>query len=323
MSQLFRFILIFVVTLSLGYTEDNNQSTLNVQCVPLNTRPIRKTHESPYDKFERIFSEYEGSLLEDMFIYSADFIMPDEMTEAVKDVVKNREDKGFDNKTEKLPETLGNDSYNMILTTAYYYMQDFSRVTERIWKDEACNPEPFVYDHHKDPKEPILDLKEHDPRARGVTSNGIVLPLNNNFPDAIYPYAKKPDGCSAEGLQDLYNQSNDISDDRIWLEEVCNAHDKCYFTEGTSAKECNSQFIVDAIDACNHISTKDTVMFLGMKNAFCGIKGLGVSAGANACARRYFSHSQKKQKAYMQWVTRYEKAYFEAKCSTDSKDKGQ
>jgi len=84
--------------------EDTNLTTSNIHCQPLDTRPIKKTHESTYDKFERIFSEYEGSWFEDMFIYSADIIMPDEMAQAIKDVVKNREDKGFEDQVEKLPK---------------------------------------------------------------------------------------------------------------------------------------------------------------------------------------------------------------------------
>lgn len=323
MKQLYRYTMIFLALLANTYAEDTNISTITIQCKQMDTIPIKKTHESTYDKFERIFSEYEGTWIEDMFIYSADIMIPDEMTQAVKDVVKNREEQGFEDQAEKLPKTLANDAYSMVLTTAYYYMQDVSRITERIWKKEACNPDPFTYDMSKEPKEPVLNLKESDPEARGVTGNGVVLPINDNFPDALYPYAAKPDGCSAEGLQDLYDQSNDISDDGKWLKEACDAHDRCYFTEGTTAKECNSQFIVEAIDACNHISAKDTVLFMGMKNAFCGIKGFGIATGANACARRYFSQAQKKQKAYNQWVMRYEKAYSELICLPNSKEKGQ
>ena len=283
----------------------------------------RKSAETTYEKFERKLSEYRGTWFKDMMIYSADIFIPDEMTRAVKDVMENRQEVGFGDQTEKVPKTIANDSYNVALTTAYYYMQDMARITERVWKNEACNPGYFEYDISKEPKTPFLNLNECDPMARGVTKNAIVLPLNENFPNALYPYASKPDGCSAEGLQDLYDQSNDIFDDAQWLKNVCNAHDECYYTEGTTAKECNSKFIVEMVDACNNISAKDTVTYMGMKNTFCGMKGFWVATGANACARRYFAHAQKKQRAYNLWIQRYEKAYREAKQQQILEEKGQ
>lgn len=272
-----------------------------------------KDPDTNYEKFERKFSEYDDTWFEDMFFYSIDMFIPDEVTRIVKDVLENRQDEGFGDQTEEIPQTLANDSYNMLLGTAYYYMQDMARITERVWKNEACNPAHFAYNRSIEPKVPLLDLNECDPLARGVSKNGVVLPFNENFPNALYPYAAKPDGCSAEGLQDLYDQSNDISDDDEWLKKACDRHDECYYTEGTTSKACNSKFIVEIIDACNSIKSTDTIKYMGMKNSFCGIKGLLVASGANACARRYFAHAQKMQRAYNLWVQRYEKAYFEAK----------
>lgn len=282
-----------------------------------------KTSETKYEKLERKLSEYRGTWFKDMMVYSADMFIPDEMVRAVKDVMANRQEKGFSDQTARVSQTLANDSYNTVLTTAFYYMQDMARMSERIWKDEACNPGHFDYDNSIEPKEPILDLSECDSIARGATENGVVLPLNVNFPNALYPYASKPDGCSAEGLQDLYDQSNDLLNADQWLKEACNIHDKCYYTEGTTAKECNSKFIVKIVDACNEIKAKETVQYLGMKNAICGMKGLFVATGANACAKRYFEHAQKKQKAYNQWVHRYEKAYKELEEQQKLQNKGQ
>ncbi len=278
-----------------------------------------KDPDTNYEKFERKLSEYDDTWFEDMLFYSVDMFIPDEMIRSIKDVMENRQDEGFGDQIEKVPKTLANDSYNAVLTTAYYYMQDMGRITERVWKKQACNPEFFAYDISIEPKAPLLALQDCDPIARGVTKNGVVLPFNENFPNALYPYAAKPDGCSAEGLQDLYDQSNDISNDDQWLKNACNRHDECYYTKGTTAKACNSKFIVEVIDACNHIKAEDTVKYLGMKNAFCGMKGFMVATGANACARRYFAHAQKKQSAYDLWVQRYEKAYREAK----QQEKGQ
>lgn len=297
----------------LSYIKDTNLSCQINKSGSIPVPKKRKDSETKYEKIERKLSEYKSTLFKDMAKYSAEIFIPDEMTRAVKDVLKNRQDGGFGDQAEKMPKILANDSYNVVLTTAYYYMQDIAHITERVWKDEACQPEHFEYNMSREPKKPVLDLSECDPIARGVSEDGIVLPLNDNFPNALYPYASRPDGCSAEGLQDLYNQSNDISDDNEWLGKVCNAHDQCYYTQGTTAQECNAQFIVEMVDACNNIKVKDTVYYLGMKNSFCGMKSLLVATGANACAQKYFADAQKKQKAYSQWVQRYIKAYREQK----------
>ena len=52
---------------------------------------------------------------------------------------------------------------------------------------------------------------------------------------------------------------------------------------------------------------------MGVRNTLCGMKALTVSSVANACSEKYFKEAQKKQKAYNQWVIRYEKAYNRAK----------
>jgi len=321
-------ILFFTSSLILHAYDLSDVKGTNLVCDVNNTlrTPVLKISLDPetnYEKFERKLSEYDGTWFKDMLIYSVDMFIPEEMARAGKDVMENRQDEGFGDQVEKIPQALANDSYNMALTTAYYYMQDMARITERVWKDAACNPDYFEYDRGLEPKQALLDLQECDRIARGVTENGVVLPINNNFPTALYPYAAKPNGCSAEGLQDLYDQTDDILDDDKWLRKVCNVHDQCYYTEGTTAKECNSKFIVGVVDACNHIRGEDTVKYLGMKNAFCGMKGFLVASAANACARRYFAHAQKMQRAYNLWVKRYEKAVREAKEQQILEEKGQ
>lgn len=317
-------MLFFTSSLTLHAYDLSGVETTNLICDINSTlrTPVLKIEIGPennYEKFERKLSEYDDTWFTDMLIYSVDMFIPEEMARAGKDVMENRQDEGFGDQTEKIPQTLANDAYNMTLTTAYYYMQDMARITERVWKDEACNPDYLEYDTGIEPKKPLLDLQDCDPIARGVTENGIVLPLNKNFPTALYPYAAKPDGCSAEGLQDLYDQTDDILGDDRLLKEACNRHDQCYYTEGSTAKTCNSKFIVDIIDACDNIKLEETVKFLGIKNAFCGMKGFLVASAANACARRYFANAQKKQRAYNLWVQRYEKAYLEAKHTREEK----
>ena len=304
-------ILFFIIS-TLSFSQETNTTLEDLHVTTVRTLEIKKSKKSHYDRFEDLFSDYDGTWVEDMFLYSVDVFMPDEMMRATKDVIKNRRDEGHSSHTEKLPKSFANDSYNVFLTTMYYYIQDIYQITGQVWSDEVCTPDTFVYDEGKEPKKVFLDLKATDENARGVTENGIVLPVNHNFPNAFYPYAKQPDGCTTDGLEDLYKQSNKISDDDAWITEACNEHDRCYSTLGTSSQECNSKFIVNAIDACNEISAKKTVLSVGSKNAFCGMKGFIIATGANYCAKKYFDKAQRQQKIYMQWVERYEKAYRDA-----------
>ena len=292
--------------------ESNISHEENTTIVKEKTR-VKKPSKSIYRKFKELFSDYDGSWVEDVATYPIDIIMPDEAMQATEDVIDNRNRKEFSSQLERIPKQIGNDAYNMLLTTAYYHLQDISRITNEIWEDEACDPDSFDYNASQDPKEPLLYLKASDENARGVTKNGIVLPVNPNFPDAIYPYASRPDGCSAEGLQDVYDLANEFFDDDKWFIEACNAHDRCYYTEGTTVKECNDQFIVHTVDSCNNISNTQTAMYMGTRNAICGMKALTIASAANACAEKYFAQAQRKQKAYNQWVIQYEKAYLKAK----------
>jgi len=245
--------------------QDTNISLKTIHVIENDIVLPKKKKESSYKKFERIFSDYDGTFIEDMFIYSVDIMMPDELMQATKDVIKNRENNSYDDKTKEFPKMFSNDAYNIFLTTGYYYIQDISRITQRVWNKAICSPDTFKYDERKEPKQVFLALKESDEKARGVTKRGIVLPINNNFPEAHYPYASEPNGCSAEELEYAYDLSNTFSNDDKWLNKACDEHDKCYYTEGTTYKECNAKFIVGVVDACNHISGKDTVTYLGIK----------------------------------------------------------
>lgn len=305
------YITLFFTLSTLLISQESNHTSEDLEVITVRTLEISKAEKSDYDRFEEFFSDYDGSWIENMFIYSADIMLPDEMMRSAKDIIKNRKDEGHSSQVEEFPKTVGNDAYNMFLSTMYYHVQDIYQITGQVWSDEVCTPDTFIYDEAKEPKEIFLDLKASDNKARGVTEKGIVLPYNDNFPNALYPYAKQPDGCTADGLTDLYKQSNKISDDDEWLTEACNEHDRCYSTLGTTSQECNSEFIIRAIDACNAISTEKTILTMGSKNAFCGFKGFTISTGANYCAKKYFDKAQRQQKIYMKWVEKYEKAYLE------------
>lgn len=214
-----------------------------------------------------MFSDYDGNFVKDMFVYSIDMMMPDEMIKAAKDVINHREKSGYHQADNDVPKSISTDAYNFFLTTGYYYMQDISQITRRIWNKSLCSPDKFIYDAKLNP-EVSLTLNKSDNMARGMSENGVVLPYNRNFPAAQYPYASRPNGCSAEELEYIYDLSNTFSNDDRWLSNACDEHDKCYSTIGATYKECNEEFIVNTIDSCNAISVGNTVLFMGGKNAF-------------------------------------------------------
>lgn len=299
--------IIILLSITLSSLKAENNTTL--EKMTLYTPELEKKHQSNYDRFKKFFSNYDHALIEDIAIYVVDMFVPDEMIRSMKDVFDNRKDKSFNGHVEDVPKVLSNDVSNVFLSTFYYYMQDISKITDKVWSNKVCRPSTFQYHNALEPQEPLLTLKVEDEHARGVTENGIVLPFNENFPDAFYPYASVPNGCSAEEFQNLYNQSNRVYDDNVWLSKACNEHDRCYYTLGKTSQECNSEFIVNTIDACTQISSIHTIVSMGTKNAFCNLKALIIATGANSCAEEYFSHSQREQKAYIQWVRRYEHAY--------------
>jgi len=318
MSQFTIFYIIFLTFFSHLYAYDlSHMIDTNVTQQETNSTDIalerpRKRSKSLYKKFENLFSDYDDTFIENMMTFSADIMVPDEMILATKEIINNRLDKKYGSTKEHIPKVMATDAYNWFLTSTYYQFQDMSRISDEVWDDE-CEAGNFKYDISKEPKAPRLDLKADDKDARGVSKNGIVLPVNDNFPDAFYPYASSPNGCSAEGLQDVYEDLNRVFNDDKWIKKACDKHDKCYYTEGTTSKTCNKDFIIDATDACHKISGTDTVYFMGVRNALCGIKALAVTTIANACSEKYFAEAQKKQKAYNQWVKRYEEAYLKAK----------
>lgn len=66
------------------------------------------------------------------------------------------------------------------------------------------------------------------------------LPYNRHFPRAAYPYAQAPDGCSGYDAAepDLVRDNWGIAD----FTDVCNEHDRCYYTPGSNMDQCNDRF---------------------------------------------------------------------------------
>jgi hypothetical protein len=74
------------------------------------------------------------------------------------------------------------------------------------------------------------------------------IPYNPDFPNALFPYAQAPDGCSGWSdpgqVRDTWGPVN--------FTEACNAHDRCYYTWGELSENCNTQFHLDLKWACQN-----------------------------------------------------------------------
>ncbi|MFW7378420.1 MAG: hypothetical protein ACOH5I_06420 [Oligoflexus sp.] len=74
------------------------------------------------------------------------------------------------------------------------------------------------------------------------------LPRNRHFPEADYPFAQAPDGCS--GLDSDIPEEVRDNWGIVDFTDSCNKHDICYYTLGTDSESCNKDFKADLIDAC-------------------------------------------------------------------------
>jgi hypothetical protein len=78
------------------------------------------------------------------------------------------------------------------------------------------------------------------------------LPYNSKFPRAAYPYAQRQDGCSSWDvkLPELVRNDWGILGN---FTSSCNAHDRCYYTLGTTARQCNEEFRDNLHKVCKDV----------------------------------------------------------------------
>jgi hypothetical protein len=72
------------------------------------------------------------------------------------------------------------------------------------------------------------------------------IPFNPSFPNAKYPYAQAPDGCSG------WSDPREVRDNwgPVSFTEACNNHDRCYYTLGSNWNSCNSRYLTNLNSAC-------------------------------------------------------------------------
>ena len=140
------------------------------------------------------------------------------------------------------------------------------------------------------------------------------IPYNSDFPNAQYPYAQAPDGCS--GLQ----STREVRD--TWgpvdFTDACNNHDRCFYTLGSNWNTCNTRFLKDLNEACRSdlriwvppVTVGGVVITPGFYTPpepttllscfnITSIYYGGVQAGV---LLGVFNDAQNKQRRYEQWV---------------------
>jgi hypothetical protein len=143
------------------------------------------------------------------------------------------------------------------------------------------------------------------------------IPYNSEFPNAQYPYAQAPDGCSGwqstRQIRDTWGPVN--------FTEACNQHDRCYYTFGSNWNTCNERFYSDLRAACERdlripIRVPDPTLRDPLRTRVVGY-GPPEPASLTTCygiASKYyagvqvgvlldvFRKAQDKQKQYEKWV---------------------
>jgi hypothetical protein len=140
------------------------------------------------------------------------------------------------------------------------------------------------------------------------------IPNNPDFPNAQYPYAQAPDGCSGwqntRQVRDTWGSVN--------FTEACNNHDRCYYTRGSNWNTCNERFYSDLRAACERdlrvwvppVTVRGVVITPGFHTppepaslSACYTVASGYYAGVQAgVLLDVFNEAQDKQRRYEAWV---------------------
>lgn len=107
--------------------------------------------------------------------------------------------------------------------------------------------------------EVFLFASEQPAKAQDCGSkDGYGLPCWRDFLDSgegdetlpSYPYAKRPNGCSIPGGRPgEYDNFGSLGYDFSFT-DVCNRHDRCYYTLGTVGIQCNEEFTRGLFQVC-------------------------------------------------------------------------
>ena len=157
------------------------------------------------------------------------------------------------------------------------------------------------------------------------SKDGYSLPCWRDFLDSgegdetlpSYPYAKRPNGCSIPGGRPgKYDNFGSLGYD-FSFRDVCNRHDRCYYTLGTTGIQCNDGFTQGLFQVCK----EGAFQRLRPQDILTG--GASRAAAVDNCLRRaewmsqavvtgglpspgnYHQEAQSKQKRYLSKVEEF------------------
>lgn len=137
----------------------------------------------------------------------------------------------------------------------------------------------------------------------------------------LYPYAKRPNGCSIPGSSPGSNDSVNIAGINISFTDICNKHDRCYYTTSTTASDCNDPFQNELRARCereiaDHAVNGWDIITLGMSRATafaaCETKAIAMATAVIGTQGIYHKEAHDVQEKYKAAVAEYVE---ETKCS--------
>lgn len=148
--------------------------------------------------------------------------------------------------------------------------------------------------------------------------NGIPLPCWTEFLEdgegeetlPLYPYAKRPNGCSIPGGRPGEYDNFGSLGYNFSFREVCNRHDHCYYTLGTTPGQCNIPYAQDLIQVCEDgisqslkpqdIASGGTSRAAAIGN--CVARAEWMSKAVIAGQSQYHQEAQDKQARYLRKI---------------------
>jgi hypothetical protein len=129
-----------------------------------------------------------------------------------------------------------------------------------------------------------------------------------------YPYAKRANGCSIPGDTPGSGDTITLFNITISFADICNTHDRCYYTLGTRAWECNEAFTIGLRRHCEreisaHALNGWDVVTFGASTATvlqtCYTKAKAMAVGVIGAQAICHPKAQRLQQEYLDRVDAY------------------
>jgi hypothetical protein len=153
------------------------------------------------------------------------------------------------------------------------------------------------------------------------SKNGIAIPCWDDFKESdegneslpFYPYAKRANGCSIPGGRPGEYDNFGSLGYNFSFREPCNNHDRCYYTLGTDANDCNTRYRAELFQVCHNgasqplkpqdFLTGGTSRAAAINN--CLTRADFMSQAVFAAQQKYHPEAQNTQADYLRAVNNY------------------